>query len=219
MKIKYSLKFMLLAVFALLFSFMPLSQVMAADLSTPEQAIEQASNKLKVKMQDPGFTKDFKQITVFVEETIYPHVDFDRISALVLGKNWKSASETEKTQFKQEFKTLLVRTYSRAFIEFKDWSVQFLPVTKDENPDKVIVNTEVLQPGRKAISVNYRMMKNGNEWKAYDILIEGVSLVTNYRSSFKSDIDRTGSLASVIESLAKRNKEALSKNPLAKDAS
>jgi phospholipid transport system substrate-binding protein len=210
---------MLLAVFALLFSFMPLSQVMAADLSTPEQAIEQASNKLKVKMQDPGFTKDFKQITVFVEETIYPHVDFDRISALVLGKNWKSASETEKTQFKQEFKTLLVRTYSRAFIEFKDWSVQFLPVTKDENPDKVIVNTEVLQPGRKAISVNYRMMKNGNEWKAYDILIEGVSLVTNYRSSFKSDIDRTGSLASVIESLAKRNKEALSKNPLAKDAS
>jgi phospholipid transport system substrate-binding protein len=97
--------------------------------------------------------------------------------------------------------------------------VQFLPVTKDENPDKVIVNTEVLQPGRKAISVNYRMMKNGNEWKAYDILIEGVSLVTNYRSSFKSDIDRTGSLASVIESLAKRNKEALSKNPLAKDAS
>lgn len=219
MKIKYSLKFMLLAVFALLFSFMPLSPVMAADLSTPEQAIEQASNKLKVKMQDPGFTKDFKQITVFVEETIYPHVDFDRISALVLGKNWKSASETEKTQFKQEFKTLLVRTYSRAFIEFKDWSVQFLPVTKDENPDKVIVNTEVLQPGRKAISVNYRMMKNGNEWKAYDILIEGVSLVTNYRSSFKSDIDRTGSLASVIESLAKRNKEALSKNPLAKDAS
>jgi phospholipid transport system substrate-binding protein len=210
---------MLLAVFALLFSFMPLSQVMAAELSTPEQAIEQASNKLKVKMQDPGFTKDFKQITVFVEETIYPHVDFDRISALVLGKNWKSASETEKTQFKQEFKTLLVRTYSRAFIEFKDWSVQFLPVTKDENPDKVIVNTEVLQPGRKAISVNYRMMKNGNEWKAYDILIEGVSLVTNYRSSFKSDIDRTGSLASVIESLAKRNKEALSKNPLAKDAS
>jgi phospholipid transport system substrate-binding protein len=210
---------MLLAVFALLFSFMPLSQVMAAELSTPEQAIEQASNKLKVKMQDPGFTKDFKQITVFVEETIYPHVDFDRISALVLGKNWKSASETEKTQFKQEFKTLLVRTYSRAFIEFKDWSVQFLPVTKDENPDKVIVNTEVLQPGRKAISVNYRMMKNGNEWKAYDILIEGVSLVTNYRSSFKSDIERTGSLASVIESLAKRNKEALSKNPLAKDAS
>jgi phospholipid transport system substrate-binding protein len=210
---------MLLAVFALLFSFMPLSQVMAAELSTPEQAIEQASNKLKVKMQDPGFTKDFKQITVFVEETIYPHVDFDRISALVLGKNWKLASDTEKTQFKQEFKTLLVRTYSRAFIEFKDWSVQFLPLTKDENPDKVIVNTEVLQPGRKAIAVNYRMMKSGSEWKAYDILIEGVSLVTNYRSSFKSDIERTGSLASVIESLAKRNKEALAKNPLAKDAS
>lgn len=219
MKIMYSLKFIFLAAFMLFFGLMPLSNVMAAELTAPELQIEEASNKLKVRMQDPGFTKDFKQITTFVEETIYPHVDFDRISALVLGQNWKNANEDEKKRFTQEFQMLLVRTYSRAFIEFKDWSVQFLPITKDDNPSKVIVNTQVLQPGLKPITVNYRMLESKGEWKAYDIMIEGVSLVTNYRSSFKTEIEKTGSLASVIESLAKRNKEALAKNPLAKEAS
>jgi phospholipid transport system substrate-binding protein len=219
MKIVNSPKFIVFAAFAALFGLMPLSPAMAADLTPPELQIEEASNKLKVKMQDPGFTKDFKQITEFVEQTIYPHVDFDRISALVLGKNWKNANEEEKKQFTREFQTLLVRTYSRAFIEFKDWSVKFLPLSKDENPSKVVVNTEVLQPGKKPIAVNYRMLESNGEWKAYDITIEGVSLVTNYRSSFKTEIEKTGSLASVIESLVKRNKEALAKDPLAKEAS
>lgn len=219
MKIMYSPRFILFAAFSLLLGLMPLSKSMAADLTAPELAIEEASNKLKVKMQEPGFTKDFKQITVFVEEVIYPHMDFDRISALVLGKNWKAASETEKTQFKQEFKILLIRAYSRAFVEFKDWTVQFLPLTKDENPSKVIVNTQVLQGGRKPISIDYRMLESSGQWKAYDILIEGVSLVTNYRTSFNAEIEKTGSLASVIADLTKRNKEALAKNPLAKEAS
>lgn len=219
MKIMYSLRFMLFAVLTLCFGLMPLSQVMAAELTAPEVQIQQASDKLKVRMQDPGFTKDFKQITGFVEETIYPHVDFDRISALVLGQNWKTANEDEKKRFKAEFQTLLVRTYSRAFIEFHDWSVEFLPLTKDENPNKVIVNTQVIQPGKKPITVNYRMLESKGEWKAYDILIEGVSLVTNYRANFKTEIEKTGSLASVIADLTKRNKEALAKNPLAKDAS
>jgi phospholipid transport system substrate-binding protein len=208
---------MLWIAFAVLFGFMPLSKAMAATLTAPELAIEQAANQLKVKMQDPGFTKDFKQINQFVESVIYPLIDFDRISSLVLGKYWKTASDTEKKQFKQEFQTLLVRTYSRAFIEFKEWNIHFLPLTTDENPSKVIVNVEVLQHGLKPIVINYRMMEAKGEWKAYDILIEGVSLVTNYRSSFKADIERTGSLASVIDSLAKRNKEALAKDPLAKE--
>lgn len=204
-----------LMLFGILIGLMPLSKAVAAELSAPELAIEEASTKLKNKMQAPDFTKDFKQITVAVEEIIYPHVDFDHISALVLGKNWKSATEDEKKHFKREFQTLLVRTYSRAFLEFKDWSVRFLPISRDENADKVIVKTEVLQPGKQPIAVNYRMLQVKGEWKAYDIMIEGVSLVTNYRTSFKNEIDRSGSLTAVIEMLEKRNKEALtsSKEP------
>jgi phospholipid transport system substrate-binding protein len=204
-------RFIIFALFALLDGLLPVHQVMAADLSPPELAIEQASSQLKIKMQEPGFTKDFKQIATFVEDVINPHVDFERISALVLGKHWKEANADERERFKQEFKTLLVRTYSRAFIEFKNWSVNFLPASKDDDPNKVIVKTEILQAGLQPIAINYRMIQSNGEWKAYDIMIEGVSLVTNYRTSFKNEIDRSGSLASVIESLSKRNKEALSK--------
>lgn len=185
----------------------------AADLVEPQKVIEDASQQLKVKMQDPNFTKDFRKITEFVNTVLYPRADFDLISSLVLGKLWKDASPAEKGAFKKEFQTLLIRTYSRAFIEFKEWSIRFLPINPEEDQRKVMVKTEVLQPGLQPIAVNYRMLyTNKGEWKVYDILIEGVSLVTNYRTSFKNEVERTGSLQEVINQLAKRNSEALSGN-------
>lgn len=181
-----------------------------ADLVEPQQIIEDASNKLKVRMQEPGFRNDFRKITEFVNTVIYPHADFDLISSLVLGKMWKDASAAEKDSFKKEFQTLLIRTYSRAFVEFKDWSIRYLPVNPEEDPRKVMVKTEILQPGLQPIAVNYRMLNQQGVWKVYDILIEGVSLVTNYRTSFKNEVEKTGSLQEVINQLAKRNSEALS---------
>jgi phospholipid transport system substrate-binding protein len=163
-------------------------------------------------MQDPGFTKDFRKITEFVHSVIYPRADFDLISSLVLGKLWKDASLTEKEAFKKEFQTLLIRTYSRAFVEFKEWSVRFLPMSAEEDPRKTMVKTEILQPSVQPIAVNYRMLLNKGQWKVYDILIEGVSLVSNYRTSFKNEVERTGSLQEVINQLAKRNAEALASN-------
>ena len=194
---------------AIVASLMIATRCMAVDFSEPQAAIEDASNKLKVRMQEPGFTQDFRKINAFVNEVIYPHVDFDVISQLVLGKLWKEATQAEKDSFKKEFQILLVRTYSRAFVEFKDWSVRFLPVTKEDNK-KAMVKTEILQPGLQPIAVNYRMHNVGGHWMVYDISIEGVSLVTNYRTSFKNEVERSGSLKEVIDQLAKRNNEALS---------
>ena len=194
---------------AIVTSLMIATRCMAVDFSEPQAAIEDASNKLKVRMQEPGFTQDFRKINAFVNEVIYPHVDFDVISQLVLGKLWKEATQAEKDSFKKEFQILLVRTYSRAFVEFKDWSVRFLPVTKEDNK-KAMVKTEILQPGLQPIAVNYRMHNVGGHWMVYDISIEGVSLVTNYRTSFKNEVERSGSLKDVIDQLAKRNNEALS---------
>jgi len=202
-------------VFVLLFGLLiSISTVVgAAELSAPQQVIDDASVQLKTKMQDPGFTKDFRKITEFVHSVIYPRADFDLISSLVLGKLWKEASEPEKEAFKREFQTLLIRTYSRAFVEFKEWSVRFLPMGDSEGDQrKAMVKTEILQPGLQPIAVNYRMLLSKGEWKVYDILIEGVSLVTNYRTSFKNEVERTGSLREVINQLAKRNSEALSGN-------
>ena len=202
-------RYTLFGFFAVLLALMPISRVMAADLSPPQQAIESASEKLQQKMQDKSFIKDFAKVAQFVNNTILPHTDFDKISALVLGKHWKTATPDERERFKQEFQTLLVRTYSRAFVEFKDWSIRYLPLEMENGATKVIVKTEVLQPGLQPVAVNYRMLQSNGEWKAYDIMIEGVSLVTNYRTTFTNEVQNKGSLNAVINSLAKRNTEAL----------
>ena len=209
---KRQIKIILVLLFGFIGNVWSMTDVAAADLLEPQQVIEDASSQLKARMQDPGFTKDFKKITEFVHSVLYPHADFDLISALVLGKLWKSATPAEKDAFKKEFQTLLIRTYSRAFVEFKEWSIRFLPVNSDADQRKVMVKTEILQPGLQPIAVNYRMLFNKGEWKVYDILIEGVSLVTNYRTSFKNEVERTGSLQEVINQLAKRNSEALSQS-------
>lgn len=210
MKIKSNMHFIVVLFLSVFSSMIAALPAVAADLNEPQRAIEDASNKLKQRLQDPSFPRDFQKINAFVEEVIYPNVDFDLISSLVLGKMWKEASPAEKNSFKKEFQTLLIRTYSRAFFEFKDWSIRFLPVTPEEDERKVLIKTEVLQPGLQPIAVNYRMLNVKGQWKAYDIMIEGVSLVTNYRTSFKNEVERTGSLQEVINQLAKRNTEALS---------
>jgi phospholipid transport system substrate-binding protein len=195
--------------FAFLITVLSFNLANADDLLAPQQPIQEASTKLQQRLQDKAFIQNFAQVTQFVDQLIYPHTDFDKISELVLGKLWNSASNNEQTRFKQEFKTLLVRTYSRAFVEFKDWSVRFLPLEMEPGANKVVVKTEVLQPGLQPISVNYRMIQAGGNWKAYDIMIEGVSLVTNYRSTFNNEVKTKGSLSAVIDNLAKRNAEAL----------
>lgn len=200
-----------LSVFLLLcLSFLNVDLVIAGGLAAPQQAIEDTSNKLQQKLQDKAFSQNFLQVTQYVDQLIEPQTDFDKISELVLGKIWNTANADEKTRFKQEFKTLLIRTYSRAFVEFKDWSLKFLPLEMDPGSNKAVVKTEVLQPGLQPVSVNYRMFQKNGAWKAYDIMIEGVSLVTNYRSTFNNEVKTKGSLAAVIDSLAKRNVEALS---------
>lgn len=195
--------------FAVMLGLMPMTKGMAAELLPPQQAIEEASTKLQARLQDESFIQDFVQVAGFVNEAILPHTDFDRISALVLGRIWKTATNEERQRFKQEFQTLLVRTYSRAFVEFRDWSVRFLPLDMAPDATKVIVKTEVLQPGIQPVAVNYRMVLSKGQWKAYDIMIEGVSLVTNYRTTFSNEVKTKGSLNAVIDSLAKRNAEAL----------
>lgn len=202
---KYFIQFF---IFSLCMAVFVPQQALASELAEPQAIIEDASNRLKDHLQDPGFAHDFQKITVFVNQVIDPRVDFDLISSLVLGKLWKDATPAEKDSFKKEFQTLLIRTYSRALFELKDWSVRFLPLNSEGNEKRVIVKTEILQPGLQPISINYGMLNQGNGWKVYDIIIEGVSLVNQYRSGFKNDVERS-SLQEVINQLAKKNSEAL----------
>jgi phospholipid transport system substrate-binding protein len=199
----------IMGLFTLLIGLIPTTKGTAGDVQAPQQIIQSVSEEIKQKLQDKSFTKNFAQVTQFVNSVIDPHTDFDKIAPLVLGKHWKTATPAEQERFKHEFQTLLIRVYSRAFVEYNDWTINFLPLEMSNEATKAIVQTKVLQPGQQPIDVNYRMFLSRGEWKVYDIMIDGVSLVTNYRTTFNDEIQTKGSLSAVIDSLAKRNFEAL----------
>lgn len=186
-----------------------MSDLYATSLPLPQQTIEAISETLQNKLQDKSFTQDFVRVTQFVNNVIEPHTDFDRIAPLVLGKHWKAASPENRERFKREFQTLIIRAYARAFVEYNDWKINYLPLDIPKDTTKVVVKTRVLQPRLQPVEVDYRMFLNNGEWRVYDILIDGASLVTTYRSSFNDEIQKKGSLSAVIDNLAQRNSEAL----------
>lgn len=189
----------------------------AADpLDVPQQVIQQTANQLQVSLQKPEYKDNFAKATTLVDQIINPHVDFDRVSMLVLGKNFKTATPDQRDRFKKEFRLLLVRTYTTAFTEYSDWKINYLPLEGDGNDKKVMVKTEILQSGGKPVAVNYRMIQDGAEWKVYDILIEGVSLLQNYRTSFNDQIEQGQTLDQLIANLAERNAGALANSEGAK---
>jgi len=187
----------------------PLKDVAAADLLAPQVVLKEASTQFKESLVDESVSKDFVSVYHNVTVIIEPRVDFERISKLVLGKLWKKATPEQRVTFKQEFKVKLIRTYTRAFLEFREWSIRYLPLRMAKEAKKTVVKTEVLQPGVQPIAVNYRMHLKKGTWLVYDIIIEGVSLVTNYRSSFKGQVKRVGSLDVMIDKLRKNNLAAL----------
>jgi phospholipid transport system substrate-binding protein len=182
-------------------------------LLPPQLVIQQTSDTLQKSLQKPEYKKDFPRATRFVENVIDPHVDFERVSMLILGKHWRTATPAQREQFKREFRTLLVRTYTTAFTEYSNWTIRYLPLKMSDQDTRVVVQTEILQAGAQPAAVNYRMVKIKGDWKVYDVLIEGISLVQNYRTSFSSEIARTGSLDQLIAHIAERNSTAL-KEPL-----
>lgn len=199
--------------FALLLCGVFAASAYAEQLSAPQQVIQQTSNQLQSSLQKPEYKEDFRKATELVERIINPHVDFERVSVLVLGKFWKTATPDQRDRFKKEFRTLLVRTYTTAFTEYSNWNIRYLPSPEGAESGKTMVRTEVLQEGAKPITVDYRMAQTASEWKVYDVLIGGISLLQNYRTSFTNQVAQTG-LEPLIKDLVQRNANAF-KEPLA----
>lgn len=203
----------LVGVWGLLFALVSGPVLADAPLLPPQLVIQHTSDELQKTLQKPEYKKDFVKATQFVDGAIEAHVDFDRVSMLILGKFWKTATPEQQAKFKKEFRMLLVRTYTTAFTEYADWSIRYLPLKMDGADKRVVVRTEILQSGAPPVAVNYRMANVKGDWKVYDVLIEGISLIQNYRTSFTNQVAQTGSLDKLIAELAQRNKTAL-KEPL-----
>ena len=163
-----------------------------------------ADDVLTVLKADDSIQQDKEKIYKLAEEKILPNFDLDRISMLVLGKTWRKINEDQQQQFKSEFKTMLLRTYAVALGKYKDQEIDFKPMRMEPTDKKATVKTQIIQDGAQPISVDYTLAKKDDEWKVFDIVIEGVSLVTNYRSQFASEIKNNG-IDSLITKLAEKN--------------
>jgi len=140
-----------------------------------------------------------------VDKKVLPHFNFQHMTALAVGKEWRKATPQQQQQLTAEFKTLLVRTYSNALTSYKNQKVVYKPFKMNPGDADVLVRTEVLQPGSKPVQLDYSLEKLDSGWKVYDVVVAGISLVTNYRDQFGQEI-RNGGVDGLIASVAAKNK-------------
>jgi len=181
-------------------------RLLASELS-PQQLVRDTSSRMLAALheQQGSIEKDTAHLYQLVEAIVLPYFDFRRMSQWVLGRNWRTATAQQREQFVEQFRMLLVRTYSAALIEYADEEIVYLPAAEERQDETVTVRTEINQPGVGVIPITYSMYPSGNGWKVYDIAISGVSLVTNYRSTYGSIIRKDG-IDQLIDQLAEHNR-------------
>lgn len=171
-----------------------------------QQLVQDTSEKVLARLKEdrPKLKANPDLIYPLVEDLVLPHFDFEVMSRWVLGKNWREASEEQRGRFTEAFKNLLVRTYATALLEYSDQRIEYKPMRAEEGADKVTVSTEVVQAGGPPVPITYQLFRKNEQWKVYDITVDNVSLLLNYRNSYASEIRRDG-LDRLIERMAQRN--------------
>jgi phospholipid transport system substrate-binding protein len=182
--------------------------VRAQDAKAPDQLIKEVSTDVldAVKADKTIQAGDVQKVITLVDAKVMPHVNFQRMTASAVGRYWRQATPEQQKRLQDEFKILLVRTYSGALSQVKDQTVQLRPMRPAANPDDVVVRTEVRGKG-DPIQLDYRLEKSDQGWKIYDVNVLGVWLVENYRNSFAQEIGAIG-IDGLIGKLAERNKSA-----------
>ena len=150
---------------------------------------------------------DQKKILELVDAKVLPHFDFVRMTQLAVGKYWRRATNEQKQALVTEFRNMLVRTYTKAFTVYRDQAVEMKPFRMAADATEVTVKTTINKPGVPPVPVDYEMRKTGNGWKAFDVSIEGVSMVNSYRGTFGTQIEQSG-IDGLIKTLADKNADA-----------
>jgi phospholipid transport system substrate-binding protein len=153
---------------------------------------------------------DTKKVIDLVETKILPYVDFQRMTALAAGRFWRDATPDQQKALTEQFRTLLVFTYSGALSQVKDQTVEFKPLRADPTDTEVEVRSQVNQARGEPIPLNYRVAKGPSGWKIYDINVLGAWLVETYKGTFASEINK-GGMDGLIKALTEKNKKLASK--------
>jgi phospholipid transport system substrate-binding protein len=196
----------LLAVLALAASGPALAQ------EGPDALVKRVSEEvMQVIKSDPKVQAgDTARIREVVETKLLPNFDFPRMTALAMGRNWRKATPEQQKRLTDEFRSLLVRTYSGSLSQYRNQTIEYKPLRAEAAATDVTVRTEVVRPGQAPVQIDYSMAKGTDGWKAYDVIVGGVSLVTNYRDEFNEQI-RQGGIDQLIASLVARNKGGAAK--------
>jgi phospholipid transport system substrate-binding protein len=187
-----------------------LAPVVAVAQTTPDALIKQVSTEVidTIKADKSLQSGDVSKIITLVDTKVMPHVNFQRMTASAVGRNWRTATPEQQKRLQEEFKTLLVRTYAGALTQVKDQTVQLRPMRAAAEDTEVVVRTEVKGKG-DPIQLDYRLEKAEGGWKIYDVNVLGVWLVEQYRNQFAQDIN-AGGIDGLVTKLAERNKGAKS---------
>ncbi len=179
----------------------------------PDKFVEDLSGKVieQIKGDKQIQDGDLKRISDLVDTTLMPHVNFERMTALSVGRAWREATPEQKKQLMTEFRILLLRTYSNAFTAVRDQSVRMKPFRGNPADEEVIVRSEIVQARGEPIQLDYRLEKSGKDWKIYDVNVLGVWLVQTYRNQFAQEIS-AGGIDGLIAKLVERNKTAAAKS-------
>jgi len=149
--------------------------------------------------------RDSRRILDLVEEKVLPHFDFSRMTRLAVGRSWSQASEAQKEALTREFRTLLVRTYSSSLSQYRNQTIEVKAARIAAQDTDTLVRTLVNQAGGPPIPIDYGMEKTDKGWKVYDVVVDGVSLVTTYRGSFNDQIQKNG-IDGLVKTLMDRNR-------------
>ena len=190
-----------------------LNSTTALAQEAPDAMVRKNTNEIlaAIKADKDLAAGNQKKIEKLADEKVLPFFNFVRMTQLAVGRNWRDANDAQKKSLIDEFRTLLVRTYSTSLTQFRNQTIDVKPLKVAPTDTEIVVKTQVNQPGGQPIPIDYSMEKSGDSWKVYDVLIDGVSLVTNYRSSFNTEIQKSG-IDGLIKSLSERNaKNALQK--------
>ncbi len=184
-----------------------------AQNTAPDELVKNTTQEvISVIKQDKDIQSgDRSKIYALVDEKVLPHFDFKRMSQLAMGKNWRQTTPEQQESLIKEFRSLLVRTYAVSLTQYRDQKIEFKPLKLEPDANDATVKTIFLQSGREPIAVDYGMHKSAAGWKVFNITIEGVSLVENYRGTFNEQIRKSG-IDGLIKTLSERNKAAESKS-------
>lgn len=195
-----------LILFSILFS-VGMAPARAASFPAPDALARSVTDEVLalVRADKDLQAGNSQKVYELIETKIAPHFNFSGMTRLAMGRNWREASATQRQALTVEFRALLVRTYTTAFTQYRNQSVEYRPLKLAPADEDVVVRSLIRQPSGPPVTVDYNMEKTGEGWKVYNVKIEGISLIENYRNTFNSEVLKHG-VDGLIRTLADRNR-------------